>query len=43
MTGPSYVNADEPVKRMEFHPISLDRLKSLLAACAANGGESVSQ
>ena len=28
---------------VEFHPISLGRLKSLLVACAANGGESVSQ
>jgi len=28
---------------VEFHPISLDRLKSLLVACAANGGEGVSQ
>jgi hypothetical protein len=28
---------------VEFHPISLDRLKSLLVACAASGGESVSQ
>jgi hypothetical protein len=28
---------------VEFHPISLDRLKDLLVACAANGGGSVSQ